>query len=301
MKFNRRIYNLYQIGKNITDRGQKFNKNYIKTYNEHKTIHKDHYILKHAFNIENYMKNKNNEINPSEYLKEEKKERLKYNIYNFKTTLKPKKSFNKLNSLDDELLKIFLFKIDKKNIEDEKKTREEKMHFESLRLKGIKKRNKQKIFINSLNKIKSSDSYNNISNYGKYMNNILSNTNINNYSKTTESRNISLYNNIKKKFESPKNFFFNNLNNRLKDICQSINLEQKNILLKSDFFKNYFKSKLKTISTEKTKYLKINKSIEKIKKKKDLENILFSGYDCTFNKIKKNLYTLYKFSNKLKI
>lgn len=98
-----------------------------------------------------------------------------------------------------------------------------------------------------------------------------------------------------------KIFFFNNLNNRLKDICQSINLEQKNILLKSDFFKNYFKSKLKTISTEKTKYLKINKSIEKIKKKKDLENILFSGYDCTFNKIKKNLYTLYKFSNKLKI
>ena len=139
MKFNRRIYNLYQIGKNITDRGQKFNKNYIKTYNEHKTIHKDHYILKHAFNIENYMKNKNNEINPKEYLKEEKKERLKYNIYNFKTTLKPKKSFNKLNSLDDELLKIFLFKIDKKNIEDEKKTIEEKMHFESLRIKGIKK------------------------------------------------------------------------------------------------------------------------------------------------------------------
>ena len=34
---------------------------------------------------------------------------------------------------------------------------------------------------------------------------------------------------------------------------------------------------------------------------KDLENILFKESDLTYNKIKKKLYTLYKFPNKSKI
>ena len=58
----------------------------------------------------------------------------------------------------------------------------------------------------------------------------------------------------------------------------------------------YKKLYLKTIDAKKrTRRKFIIKNPEKIKKKKDLENILFKEYDQAFNKAKNKLYTLYKF------
>ena len=96
MKFNNRINNLYKIGKRLVDNERNFNKKYIKLYDGQKTISKDHYLLRHAFNILDYAKNENNEINPKEYLQEGRKEKYKFNIYNFEEALKPEKSKKKL-------------------------------------------------------------------------------------------------------------------------------------------------------------------------------------------------------------
>ena len=76
--------------------------------------------------------------------------------------------------------------------------------------------------------------------------------------------------------------------------------------------KTYFNNKLeksrkdklrnKTLNTEKIKRPRIIiKNVQKIKRKKDLEDILFKDYDYTFNKVRKKLYTLYQSPKKYKI
>jgi len=306
MKFNKRIINLQKIGKNLLDNNRNFNKNYMKLYEGQKTISKDHYILRHAFNILDYVKNENNEIDPKEYLQEDRREKYKFNINNFEKSLKPEKS-KKLVSIDDELLKILLLKINRKNKEEQFRKREKMKNFQSLSLKGIRKKiNFEKTF----NTTKSLKSHNNTSRCSIHKSSDSSNINFNT-SKILKTNNI-LSNNIdnpKKEFvryEPPTQFYFNNLNDKLKAIFQNINSEEKNILTKSDFietnyknmFKNYKTNKMasKTINIEKIyrpKY--IIKNPGKIKRKKDLENILFKDYDRTFNKVKNKIYTIYKF------
>ena len=298
MNFNN---NLYKIGKNLIDKEKNFNRKYNRLYEGHKTISKDHYILRHAFNILDSVKNENNEIDPKEYLQEGRKEKYKFNIYNFESAMKSNNKTKKLYSLDDEILKIMLSKINRKNIEEQIKKKEEKYNFQSLSLKGIKKKNSFLNTFNTTNSIKSYSGYilnksNDISNKGY---------------KTTSYNNID---NIKKfsiKYEPPTKFYYYNLNNRLKNIFQNINSKEKNILEESDFIKTDFKRtfkknnnnklKSKTINTETIRRPKIIiKNVDKIKKKKDLETLLFKDNEHAFNKIKKRLYSLYKYP-KLKI
>ena len=111
----------------------------------------------------------------------------------------------------------------------------------------------------------------------------------------------------------PKKFYFNKLQNKLKIIIQNINSEEKNNLsnfdlMKTHFqtdFNNYCKNKFKNKTISNTKKIIrpkiILKNVHKIKRKKDLENVLFKDSDFTFNTIKKKLYTLYQYPNKYKI
>ena len=236
MNFNNN--NLYKIGKNLLDKEKNFNRKYNRLYEGHKAIFKDHYLLRHAFNILDSVKNENNEIDPKEYLQEDRKEKYKFNIYNFENALKSNNKSKKLYSLDDEILKILLLKINRKNIEEQMKKKEEKFHFQSLSLKGIKKKNSFLNTFNTTNSIKSYCGYNYTSNIGY------------------------------------KTISNNNINNKLKS---------------------------KTINTETIRRPKIIiKNVEKIKKKKDLETVLFKDNEHEFKKVKKKLYSLYKFP-KLKI
>ena len=310
MKFNKSINTIYRVGKIHVNSEKNFNKNYMKSYEGHKTISKDHYILRHAFNILDYVKNENNEIDPKEYLQEDRREKYKFNIYNFEKFLKPDKS-KKLFSIDDELLKILLLRINRKNIEEQLKKREKMKIFQSLSLKGIRKINN---FEKTFNTTKSLKSYNNYSAH-KSSNSSYINYNTSS-SKILKSKNIMSYNNINKtktlqRYEPPTQFYFNNLNERLKDIFQNINSEEKNILTKYEFIETNFKKMFKyykdnkkgskTLNVEKIQRPKyIIKNPGKIKKKKDLENILFKDYELAFNRVKNKIYTSYKFP-KLKI
>lgn len=304
MKFNNRINNLYKIGKRLVDNERNFNKKYIKLYDGQKTISKDHYLLRHAFNILDYAKNENNEINPKEYLQEGRKEKYKFNIYNFEEALKPEKS-KKLFSTDDELLKTLLLKIHRKNLEEQLKKSEEMKTLQSLSLKGIRRINTN--FKKTFNTAKSVKSYNNLSGFSNNKSNDSSFINFNTSSKILKTKNISSYNNSSTKrfgkYEPPIKFYYYNLNDRLKSIFQNINTKEKYILTKSDFMKTNFKKTFnisksnnsKTINTEriiKPKF--IIKNPGKIKKKKDLENILFKDSELAFNKVKNKIYTIYK-------
>ena len=312
MNINKRINNFYQ-GKILSKNEKNFNKNYERIYEGHKTIYKDHYLLSHAFNILDYVKNENNEIDPKEYLQEDRKEKYKINICNFEKALKLDKT-KKLYSIDDELLKILLFKINRKNIEEQLKKREEKRNFQNLSLKGIRKKNS---FEKTFNTTESMKSHNNFSGYSSFKNFNSPNVNDKNSSKMLETKYYSLDNNfshtkrIFMRYEKPTQFYFNSLNSKLKDIFQNINSEEKNILTKSNSLKANFKRMFKTNNYNKLSSKTLNaKAILKpkfiiknpgtIKKKKDLENILFKEYDLTFNRLKKQLYKTYKFP-KLKI
>ena len=70
---------MYQIGKNMMDNEKNFNKKYEKTYERHKEIFKKHHLLRHAFNVTDYVRLKNNEIDQNEYLEENRKEKYKFN------------------------------------------------------------------------------------------------------------------------------------------------------------------------------------------------------------------------------
>ena len=308
MNFNKRNNDIYQIRNNLIDREMNFNKNYNRIYEGHKEIYKDHHLLRHAFNITNYVRIKNNEIDQKEYLEENRKERYKFNIYNYEKELKQNKT-KKIYSLDDELLKILISKINKKNIEEQIKKKEEKIMFQSLSLKGIRKKNKKKnTFLNTYSTIKSFKTLDNSKDINmkkdsnispkKYRNSLNKiNNGIDNIGKTSE------------KYEHPTKFYFNDLQNRLKRIIQNINSEEKNNLSNFNLMKTHFQTDLniyrknKTISNTKMiiRPKIILKNVQKIKRKKDLENILFKESDLTYNKIKKKLYTLYKFPNKSKI
>ena len=72
MNFNKTI----KIRNSNYVKEKNFNKNYFKKYDEHKTISKDHYVLRHAFNILKYIRNENNEINPKEYLQRIKEKNI---------------------------------------------------------------------------------------------------------------------------------------------------------------------------------------------------------------------------------
>ena len=282
MSFNKTINNIYKVGNTHYVKERHFNKNYIKLYEEQKTISKDHHVLRHAFNILKYIKDENNEINPKQYLQENKRERYKLNIYNFEKSFKIEKA-KKLFTLNDELMEILLQKISKKNNEDQLKKIKEKVNFKILSLKGIRKLNDR-----TFNTTKSMKVYNNIGEF-KSNESINKNYNISNYE---SSRRTFM------KYEPPTNFYFNNLNNRLKDVYRNINSEENKILSKPGFIKTKYDKKLylKTIDAKKrTRRKFIIKNPEKIKKKKDLENILFKEYDQAFNKAKNKLYTLYKF------
>ena len=120
--------------------------------------------------------------------------------------------------------------------------------------------------------------------------------------------NISNYESSRRtfmKYEPPTKFYFNNLNDRLKNIYQYINSEENKILKKPDFIKTKYEKKIINLNTiEATKNRKkkyIIKNPEKIKKKKDLENILFKEYEQAFNNAKNKIYTLYKFPKLKKI
>ena len=288
MNFNKTI----KIRNSNYVKEKNFNKNYIKKYDEHKTISKDHYVLRHAFNILKYIRNENNEINPKEYLQENKREKYKLNIYNFETNLKKEKS-KKLFSLNDELMEILLKRLTKKNEEEQLKKIKEKVNFKTLTLKGLRKTNNN--FERAFNTAKSMKIYSNLS---KFKNNESLNTNYN----------TSNYNSTKMifmKYEPPTKFYFNNLNDRLKNIYQYINSEENKILKKPDFIKTKYEKKIINLNTiEVTKNRKkkyIIKNPEKIKKKKDLENILFKEYEQAFNNAKNKIYTLYKFPKLKKI
>ena len=294
---------MYQIGKNMMDNEKNFNKKYEKTYERHKEIFKKHHLLRHAFNVTDYVRLKNNEIDQNEYLEENRKEKYKFNILNFENNLKSNKG-KKLYSLDDELLKILLSKINKKNNEEQLKKKEEKIIFQSLSLKGI--RTKINIKNNCNKATKSFNAYDTYNNSSK----------INFKLSSNKYRNILYKNNINdfhlEKYESPIKFYYNNLDNQLKTVIQSINSNEKNNLTNFNSMKTYFNNKLeksrkdklrnKTLYTEKIKRPRIIiKNVQKIKRKKDLEDILFKDYDYTFNKVRKKLYTLYQFPKKYKI
>ena len=288
MNFNKTI----KIRNSNYVKEKNFNKNYIKKYDEHKTISKDHYVLRHAFNILKYIRNENNEINPKEYLQENKREKYKLNIYNFETNLKKEKS-KKLFSLNDELMEILLKRLTKKNEEEQLKKIKEKVNFKTLTLKGLRKTNNN--FERAFNTAKSMKIYSNLS---KFKNNESLNTNYN-------TSNYDSKKTIFMKYEPPTKFYFNNLNDRLKNIYQYINSEENKILKKPDFIKTKYEKKIINLNTiEATKNRKkkyIIKNPEKIKKKKDLENILFKEYEQAFNNAKNKIYTLYKFPKLKKI
>lgn len=308
MKYN--SFKKYNISKKLIEKEKNFNKKYFQLYEGHKSISKGHYVLRHAFNISEYVKNENNEINPKEYLEENRKEKYKFNIYNFEKALKTDKS-NKIFSLDDELLKILLYKINRKNIEEKLKKRQEKKDFQSLSLKGLRKKISSKKTFNTNKSIKS---YNNLSLYNNSGYKTINSSSINN----TSSKNFLSHTNFNEtkrtflRYEPPTKYYFNCLNNRLKVIFQNINSEEKNILTKSDFIKTNFKKTFKpkklnikynynTINNEKEENQKcIIKNPGKIKEKKDLENLLFKDYDITFKDVKNKLRTIYK-NPKLKI
>ena len=150
MKFIGKINKLFLVSKNLKDKEKNFNKGYYKLYDGRHRIAKDIYILNNAFNIDDNAKNENNEINPKEYLQEDKIEKYKFNIHNFESSLKIDKS-KKLSSLNDVILKKLLFKISRKNIEEILKKKEEKINFQNLTLKGIRKKsNLSKTFNSSI-------------------------------------------------------------------------------------------------------------------------------------------------------
>jgi hypothetical protein len=312
MKFIGKINKLFLVSKNLKDKEKNFNKGYYKLYDGRHRIAKDIYILNNAFNIDDNAKNENNEINPKEYLQEDKIEKYKFNIHNFESSLKIDKS-KKLSSLNDVILKKLLFKISRKNIEEILKKKEEKINFQNLTLKGIRKKsNLSKTFNSSI----SVQSYYNLSG-NKNNNNDSTSFNFNTTSKISKTKNSFSYDTFNKtrkeltKYEPKTTFNFNYLNHRLKDIFQNINSEEKNILINSEFMKTDFKKfrnnnryKSKTINTEKIrkpKFILKNKeeaNIFNIKNKKDLEFTLFKNYESTFNKARNKLFNLYQSGKK---
>ncbi len=312
MKFIGKINKLFLVSKNLKDKEKNFNKGYYKLYDGRHRIAKDIYILNNAFNIDDNAKNENNEINPKEYLQEDKIEKYKFNIHNFESSLKIDKS-KKLSSLNDVILKKLLFKISRKNIEEILKKKEEKINFQNLTLKGIRKKsNLSKTFNSSI----SVQSYYNLSG-NKNNNNDSTSFNFNTTSKISKTKNSFSYDTFNKtrkeltKYEPKTTFNFNYLNHRLKDIFQNINSEEKNILINSEFMKTDFKKfrnnnryKSKTINTEKIrkpKFILKNKeeaNIFNIKNKKDLEFTLFKNNESTFNKARNKLFNLYQSGKK---
>jgi len=312
MKFIGKINKLFLVSKNLKDKEKNFNKGYYKLYDGRHRIAKDIYILNNAFNIDDNAKNENNEINPKEYLQEDKIEKYKFNIHNFESSLKIDKS-KKLSSLNDVILKKLLFKISRKNIEEILKKKEEKINFQNLTLKGIRKKsNLSKTFNSSI----SVQSYYNLSG-NKNNNNDSTSFNFNTTSKISKTKNSFSYDTFNKtrkeltKYEPKTTFNFNYLNHRLKDIFQNINSEEKNILINSEFMKTDFKKfrnnnryKSKTINTQKIrkpKFILKNKeeaNIFNIKNKKDLEFTLFKNNESTFNKARNKLFNLYQSGKK---
>ena len=325
------INTFHTIGNIKLEKGEIFKYNYNKLYNKRKNISKNHFLLKNAFNITRLTKNKTtnkNEI-PEEFYLDPKKDNYAFNIYNYKniiTNVRSKKSYEN----NEELLQTLLNRFDTKNIEALLKEKEKIIYFRKRLLNGIYPnceplrtiKNKRKTSFNKANSVKSiSNKYNhsncktskskesmffNNSSKIKKKSNTISIEAYSNYARNKYNRNYSI----------PKTMNSDILKKKLKGLFHVINTEEKkaksnskhlNTLYGSNINYNTLRfetmnNKIKTINTERNKNNKNNnviKNLDKIKKLKDIDNILFEPNKNLFNEIKIKLLKQYKDSHKI--
>jgi hypothetical protein len=325
MNSNKKFNTFFKLGNLRLEEGKIFHKNYAKQYNKRKNIARDHFLLSNAFNIKKLLKrnnqnNNNKEIIPENFYFEENKLRYKLNIYNYQ---KEFQNNIQVETNEDELLKTLLIKIDSKNLEDILKDKEKILSFQRRTLKGISPKLEPITYnnmtwktFNKANSVKTLNHLSNESNIYKSKDSI----NFNSSSKIISKNNNSLSLNISSnKRENrirnntiPKRFYSQTLSNKVKGIFKLINTEEKKVQKNSNFLNYNIKSnkafsliklnlKSNSINTEATQNNNHNfiKNIEKIKRKKDLEKILFKQNKQLFNGIRKRLHTLHSEGKKI--
>ena len=321
MIYNKKLNSYFQLGNLKLEEGNIFKKNYNKQYNKRKNIAKDHFLLSNAFNITKLLKrnNKNNnkEIIPENYYFEENKSKYKLNIYNYQKEIQ---NHIQVETKEDELLRTLLVKIDSKNLEDIIKDREKILSFQRRTLKGISHKLEPKAFCNTnwktFNKTNSVQSINNLNNKSNYKSkdsiNFNSSSKIlnkNNNSLSLDISSVKRVNHIRNNTLSQR-LYTQTLNNKLKGIFKIINTEEKKVQKNSNLLNNNIKSITYRLEKLNLKSNSINaetipnnhhfiKNVRKIKRKKDLEKILFKQNKRLFNGIRNRLHTLYKAGKKI--
>ena len=330
MIYNKKINTFYKLGNIKLEEGKVFNKRYNKQYNQRKNIARDHFLLTNAFNITKLIKKNNNDSNnynnndiiPENYYFEEDKKRFKLNIYNYQKTLGNLKN-NDYNTNEDDLLMTLLNKIDSKNIEEIIKERERMLNLQRKTLRGISHKlepltynNTKWETFNKTNSLKSISNINNRSNYKTIESNFNSASiifkNNNSLSIDTMSPNSHKDSYIRN-CPFQKRYHSQTLNQKLKGIFKAINTEEKiaeknmnNLNSKKHlnyyrkFMSNKFTLKAKLINGEQMrKKHNLIKDVEKIKRKKDIDKILFRQDRFVFKDIKNKLHSLYKKGKKI--
>ena len=321
---NKKLKNFYKLHNIKLEEGKSFTKKYNKQYNKRKNIAKDHFLLSNAFDITRLIKRtrtNNKESIPESYYLEENKSKYKLNIYNYKKAYDNMLKSQMVTTNEDELLKTLLIKIDIKNVEELLKDREKLVSFQRRTLKGTSHKFEPFTYNNTtwktFNKTNSLKSITNFHNQSKYKSK--DSSNFNNSSKIILKNNNSLSldtatiyrDNYRRNFTLPKKLKTQPMDQKMRKMFNTINSKEKMAEKNSNMLNfdisinnnnnlgNIIEEKINmkansiksNIVKKKDNYLK---NIDKIRRKKDVEKILFRQNKFLFNSIKNRLHTLYE-------
>ena len=327
MKYNLGKKFLLKLGSLKLEEGKNFNRKYELQYEKRKNIEKNYFLLNNFFGINKYMKRDSNNqlVIPEDYYLNEKRTKLKLNIYNYQKTFENLKKIAKITTQEDELLEKLLYRIDSKNTGELLKKKEKMINLQKKIFKGFSQNNWLLTFNTStnksLNKTNSITSFKNINNRSNYKSNISTNFNNSSSSKLLKNfnslsidtmSNTSNYNSLRND-PLPTGFRTKIVSQKLQNIFNSINKEEKILKKASNILsynmsinrnKNYIKNKM-NIKSHSTNFDKRNdkdniiRNIGKLKRKNDLEKLLFTHDQILFKNIKHKLHTLYKKGKKI--
>ena len=286
--------------------------------NKRENLAKNYLLLTNAFGSTKLIKrNSNKGMSSLDFINDLKEEKGKLNIFNYKKSCINKKGNHQINTKyikdeDENLLQSLLFKIDKKNFQNNLKNQENKIRLQKNSLKDIIFRN-HPLFYNfgnekfkTFNKTKSVKYINNknicLKTLPKLLSKISSDTFLNSV-RENNIRNSKLIKNYSQTMNKKIKNIFNSINSEEKKVDKNSRILNYNMHLNNDktFLKTYrtLTRKMNSNSINAEKFtININRSYIKnalkIKNKKDFEKFLYLGDKKKFNDVKHKLHTLYK-------
>jgi hypothetical protein len=292
--------------------------------NKRDNLAKNYLLLTNAFGSTKLIKrNSNKGMNPLDFLNDLKKEKGKLNIFNYKKTCINKKGNHQINTKyikdnDENLLQSLLTKIDKKNIQNILKNQENKIRLQRKSLIGILFRNHPLNYnvengkFKTINKAKSVKYINNknigLKTLPKLFSKMSNDTFLNNI-RENNKRNSKLIKNYSQTVNQKIKDMFNSINSEEKNVEKTSRIFNYNMYLNNDkTFLNTYRTLTKKINSNSFREVKFRRNINrsyiknalKIKNKKDFEKILYLEDTKKFNDAKNKLLTLYKTKKKLK-